>query len=116
MRRIKSQSKLRNLLALLDKLRYIDYYQYIMRFMASCADCFAGLSDKTRVGIVNLLLEKDKMSVLEIGKHFKLTQPTITHHLHYLKEAGVLESSKKGRKVFYFISPKCKKGRCKLFV
>lgn len=83
--------------------------------MLSCASCFAGLSDKTRVGIVNLLLEKGEMSVLEIVEHFKLTQPTITHHLKYLKKAGVLESSKKGRKVFYFISPKCKKGRCGLF-
>lgn len=84
--------------------------------MISCASCFAGLSDKTRVGIVNLLLERGKMSVLEIVKHFNLTQPTITHHLQYLRQAGVLESSKRGRKVFYFISPKCKKGRCKLFV
>jgi len=101
---------------LLDKPQYIDYHQYVVKFMTSCASCFAGLSDKTRVGIVNLLLEKSKMSVLEIAKHFNLTQPTITHHLKYLEKAGVLSSLKKGRKVYYFISQKCKKGRCKLFV
>ena len=52
---------------------------------------------------------------MEIAKHFKLKQPTITHHLKYLKEAKVLASRKKGRKVYYFISEKCKKGECDIF-
>ncbi len=56
------------------------------------------------------------MSVMEIAKHFKVTQPTITHHLQYLKEINVLGSRKKGRKVFYFISEKCKKGECEIFI
>jgi ArsR family transcriptional regulator len=87
----------------------------MMKFTADCCDCFAGLATKARVGIVNLLLEKGKLSVMEIGKHFRLKQPTITHHLHYLKEAGIVDSKKEGRKVYYFISQKCREGRCKLF-
>jgi len=85
------------------------------KLIPSCAPCFAGLSDKTRIKIINLLLKKDKLSVLEIVEKFNLTQPTITHHLKYLEKAGVLKSLKKGRKVYYFVSPKCKKGKCGLF-
>lgn len=87
-----------------------------MKFTSSCASCFAGLSCQARIGIINLLQEKREMSVLEIAKHFKLKQPTITHHLQYLREAGVLSSKKKGRKIFYFINPKCKPEECSIFV
>lgn len=86
-----------------------------MKLTSACASCFAGLSCQARIEIINLLQKKREISVMEIAKHFKLTQPTITHHLQYLKDAGVLASKKKGRKVFYFITEKCKKGECNIF-
>ena len=58
--------------------------------------------------IINLLEKNDRLPVMEITKHFKLTQPTITHHLNYLKNVGILKSKKEGRQVFYFLNPKCK--------
>lgn len=86
-----------------------------MSLGSSCAGCFAGLSCSTRIEIVNLLEEKGTMSVLEIAKHFNVTQPTVTHHLQYLKESGILQSNKEGRKVYYFIHPKCHSKNCKIF-
>ncbi len=86
-----------------------------MKLTSACATCFAGLACQTRIGIISLLQEKKEMSVMEIAKHFEVTQPTITHHLKYLKDTGVLNSRKKGRKVYYFISEKCKKGECGIF-
>ncbi|MBL7159530.1 winged helix-turn-helix transcriptional regulator [Candidatus Microgenomates bacterium] len=86
-----------------------------MKLTSNCAGCFAGLACQTRFGIINLLQEKKEMSVMEITKHFKLKQPTISHHLQYLKDVGVLGSKKKGRKVYYFISEKCEKGECGIF-
>ncbi len=86
-----------------------------MKFSADCCDCFAGLATKNRIKIVNLLQKEGRLPVLEIARHFRLAQPTITHHLHYLKEAGLLDSVKKGRQVFYFVSQKCKEGKCGLF-
>lgn len=86
-----------------------------MKFTSSCAGCFAGLSCLTRIEIIKLLQEKKEMSVLEIGKNFNLTQPTISHHLQYLKDIGILNCRKKGRKVYYFISEKCEKGKCGIF-
>lgn len=86
-----------------------------MKFTNDCAGCFAGLATKTRVEIVNLLLKKKRLSVSEVAEGFKLKQPTITHHLQYLKEAGIVDSVKKGRQVFYFITKKCREGKCGLF-
>lgn len=87
-----------------------------MKLSSACAGCFAGLSCQARIGIINLLQAKKEMSVMEITKHFDLKQPTITHHLQYLKDVGVLDAKKKGRKVYYFINEKCKKGKCGIFV
>ena len=87
-----------------------------MKFTSACAGCFAGLSCQTRVSIIDLLKKKKEMSVMEIAKHFKVTQPTITHHLKYLKATNILGSKKRGRKVFYFISEKCQKGECEIFI
>lgn len=86
-----------------------------MKFGDSCSGCFAGLSCHTRTDIINLLQEKKKISVNEIAKHFSVTQPTITHHLKYLEDAGILKSEKDGRKVFYSIHPKCSKEDCNIF-
>lgn len=86
-----------------------------MSLGSSCAGCFSGLSCSIRIEIINLLEENRKMSVLEIAKYFNVTQPTITHHLQYLKESGILQSEKEGRKVYYFIHTKCQKKDCKIF-
>jgi len=87
-----------------------------MKLNSGCVSCFAGLSCSTRIGILNLLQGKEKLSVMEIAKHFQLKQPTITHHLQYLKKAKVLSSKKIGQKVYYFINPKCKKEDCQIFL
>jgi DNA-binding transcriptional ArsR family regulator len=80
-----------------------------------CASCFAGLSCQPRISIIRLLQKNKEMSVTQIAKHFSVTQPTISHHLKYLKTVGILSSKKQGRKVFYQLSPKCGKNLCVLF-
>lgn len=86
-----------------------------MKLKSSCLGCFAGLSCSTRMEIINLLQEKGRMSVLEIARFFKLTQPTITHHLQYLKDVKILSAKKEGRFVYYFLHPKCKENICQIF-
>ena len=86
-----------------------------MKLSSACAGCFAGLACQTRVEIVNLLKEKEQIPVGGIVEYFGLAQPTITHHLQYLKDVGVLASKKRGRRIYYYITEKCKKGECGLF-
>jgi len=85
-----------------------------MRLKLDCVNCFTGLSSKVRIQIVNLLKEKKKMNVTEIADNFKLTQPTISHHLIYLKNCGILASKKSGKKIYYFLSPRCQLDKCQI--
>jgi ArsR family transcriptional regulator len=61
------------------------------------------LADETRLRIVEILLEGEKC-VCEIFPYVKRTQSTISLQLEVLKKAGILDSKKQGRRVYYFIS------------
>ena len=87
----------------------------MMKFKPECSYCFAGLSCSTRLEIINLLKRKKKLSVLEIAKHFKVSQPTITYHLTYLKNLGILKSKRSGKKNYYSITSRCKQASCGIF-
>lgn len=87
-----------------------------MKFKINCFRCFSALSTKARVEIIKLLQKKDRMSVLEITNFFHISQPTVTHHLKYLKQSGILKSEREGRRVYYFLSPLCPKNECNIFL
>ena len=85
-----------------------------MKFNSRCSGCFAGLSCETRVEIINLLQKKGNMQVTDIANNFQLRQPTISHHLKYLRDMGIVTSKRDGRKIYYYIHPKCA-GACRVF-
>ena len=60
------------------------------------------LADDTRFKIVEYLLSGEKC-VCEIFPHVKRTQSTVSIHLGNLENAGVLESRRDGKKIFYKI-------------
>ena len=60
------------------------------------------LADETRIKIIRCLMEGERCAcaiVPAIGK----AQPTVSHHLLILEEAGVLESRRKGVNIWYKI-------------
>ncbi len=74
--------------------------------MSECnCTIFQALGDKTRLKILELLKNKE-CCVSDISKNFKMTQPSISHHLDILKRAKLVESEKKGREVFYRFNKK----------
>jgi DNA-binding transcriptional ArsR family regulator len=75
---------------------------------------FKAISDRNRVQIMKLLNEKD-MNVTEIGKHFNMKQPSISHHLNILKNAGVVKDKKVGQEVFYSLNQICIVDCCNSF-
>src|SRR2546421_8201306 len=56
---------------------------------------FKALADPTRVAIVNRLAAADEVCVCDLNSAFALSQPTISHHLKILREAGLVESSRR---------------------
>jgi|SRR5215218_3905728 ArsR family transcriptional regulator len=66
---------------------------------------FKALSDPTRLSIVNSLANRGECCVCEFD-HLGLSQPTISHHLKILREAGLVEvARKRGTWTFYRLVP-----------
>lgn len=66
---------------------------------------FKALADPTRVAIVNHLSASDEVCVCNLVDAFELSQPTISHHLKILREAGLVESTRRGTWAFYRLVP-----------
>jgi DNA-binding transcriptional ArsR family regulator len=65
---------------------------------------FKALANEERIEIVKLLKKNGEMFAQDIERHFYLEQSTTSHHLNMLKKAGITQSRKEGRKVFYSIN------------
>src|SRR5919204_5809455 len=66
---------------------------------------FKALADPTRVAIVNRLAATDECCVCDLNAAFELSQPTISHHLRILRDAGLVESSRRGTWAYYRLVP-----------
>jgi ArsR family transcriptional regulator, arsenate/arsenite/antimonite-responsive transcriptional repressor len=74
--------------------------------VAAYATLFKALGDETRLRILGLLVSKgDGLCVCHIEDYVKaLSQPTISHHLRLLREAGLVAAERKGTWVYYSIN------------
>ena len=69
------------------------------------ASRFRALADPTRVAIVNRLSQADCVCVCDLTEAFDLSQPTISHHLRILREAGLVEATRQGTWAYYRLVP-----------
>jgi ArsR family transcriptional regulator len=77
-------------------------------------DFAKALADETRQTIMALCCCA-KVSVNEIVEKLNVSQPTVSHHLKILKEAGLVHSEKKGKQVFYSLNQnRLAEGCCKV--
>lgn len=60
------------------------------------------LGDPTRLEILGLLAATgDPLCVCELQTRFDLTQPTISHHVRVLREAGLISGTRRGPWNYY---------------
>jgi ArsR family transcriptional regulator, arsenate/arsenite/antimonite-responsive transcriptional repressor len=63
---------------------------------------FRALGDQHRQVILRLLRDADEISVSELCQELPgLSQPTVSHHLHVLRQCCLVERRKVGKVVFY---------------
>jgi ArsR family transcriptional regulator, arsenate/arsenite/antimonite-responsive transcriptional repressor len=64
------------------------------------------LSDPIRLQLVDVL-RKDagKVCVCELVPLFEQSQPTISHHLRVLRDAGLVDSERRGLWAYYYVLP-----------
>jgi ArsR family transcriptional regulator, arsenate/arsenite/antimonite-responsive transcriptional repressor len=64
---------------------------------------YKALADPTRRGILNLLKNRD-LTAGEIADHFRISKPSISHHLNLLKQADLVHAEKDGQYIYYSIN------------
>ncbi len=65
---------------------------------------FKALASEARLKILMLLNVRGEMCVCELTSALGLTQPTASHHLGILKNAGLVRERKSGKRVYYGIA------------
>lgn len=71
------------------------------------AAMFKALGDPVRLRLVSMIAshEGGEACVCELTAAFDLSQPTISHHLRVLREAGLVGCERRGTWVFYRLVP-----------
>jgi ArsR family transcriptional regulator len=74
---------------------------------AKLAKGFAALADPARLRLLSLIAAQDEGEVCacELVEPLGRSQPTVSHHLKVLREAGLVEGDKRGTWVWYRIVP-----------
>ncbi|WP_374111293.1 ArsR/SmtB family transcription factor [Nocardia sp. JCM 34519.1] len=74
---------------------------------AELASAFKALGDPVRLRLLSLIAAAggEEVCVCELTPAFDLSQPTISHHLKVLREAGLLTSERRGTWVYYRVVP-----------
>jgi ArsR family transcriptional regulator len=68
------------------------------------ATLFRALGDPARVRLVNILATSGTVCVCELQEPLGLSQPTVSHHLKKLTDAGLLEREQRGRWAYFSIN------------
>ncbi|MBI4277290.1 MAG: helix-turn-helix transcriptional regulator [Armatimonadetes bacterium] len=69
--------------------------------LAARAQVLAALADDTRLGIISLLAGHRALCVCDLVESFPVGQPTISHHLRVLREAGLVDAERRGVWSYY---------------
>jgi ArsR family transcriptional regulator len=73
---------------------------------AASAALFKALGDPARVRIVNMLATAGEgVCVCDLTPNLGLSQPTVSHHLRKLTEAGLLHREQRGTWAYYSLNP-----------
>ncbi|MFF3838624.1 ArsR/SmtB family transcription factor [Streptomyces sp. NPDC001930] len=74
---------------------------------ADLAKTFKALSDPVRLRLLSLIASHDggEACVCDLTGPFDVSQPTISHHLKVLREAGLVDSERRGTWVYYRVLP-----------
>jgi len=68
------------------------------------ADIFIALGDEHRQRILLAFEKGEKLNILQLVSTSALSRTAVTHHIKVLQHAGVLQSEKVGKEVFFWIN------------
>jgi len=73
---------------------------------AELAPMFKALGDPVRLRLLSMIASRaGEVCVCELTPAFDLSQPTISHHLKLLRQAGLIDCERRGTWVYYWVRP-----------
>jgi len=71
------------------------------------ARAFKALADPVRLRLLSMIATQDggEVCVCDLTPAFDLSQPTVSHHLKLLREAGLIAAERRGTWVYYRLLP-----------
>ncbi|MET9789447.1 ArsR/SmtB family transcription factor [Streptomyces canus] len=75
---------------------------------AEAAKVFKALGDPVRLRLMSMIASRGQggeVCVCELTPAFDLSQPTISHHLKLLRQAGLIDCERRGTWVHYWVLP-----------
>jgi ArsR family transcriptional regulator len=71
------------------------------------AAVFKALGDPVRLRLLSMIAAREggEICVCELTPAFELSQPTISHHLKLLRQAGLIDCERRGTWVYYWALP-----------
>jgi ArsR family transcriptional regulator len=71
------------------------------------AGMFKAMGDPVRLRLLSLIAshEGGEACVCDLSGEFDVSQPTISHHLRVLREAGLIDCERRGTWVYYWVLP-----------
>ncbi|MEU6351242.1 metalloregulator ArsR/SmtB family transcription factor [Streptomyces sp. NPDC047072] len=75
---------------------------------ADLAKIFKALGDPVRLRLMSMIASRGQggeVCVCELTPAFDLSQPTISHHLKLLRQAGLIDCERRGTWVYYWVLP-----------
>lgn len=94
--------------------------------LIEAAAALSALAQPSRLAVFRLLVSGDQLCAGELAAQLKMPKPTLSFHLKELCNAGLIESEREGRSIFYrvcvagfrdlmkFLSEDCCQGRPEL--
>lgn len=67
----------------------------------TAAALLKAVADPVRLRLMSVIAANDETCVCEMTGEFDVSQPTISHHLRVLREAGWVDSERRGTWVYY---------------
>ena len=65
------------------------------------ATTLKAIADPARLRIVSLLAARDEVCVCDLTEPLDLSQPTVSHHMRVLHDAGLVDRERRGKWVYY---------------
>jgi len=81
-----------------------DYSRAIPDAWKHMSKVFAALGDEHRQRILLTFEPGERLNVGQIAEVSTLSRSAVSHHLKILREAGVLDSRKEGKEVYFWLN------------